>query len=172
MNKLLLRLAFFLGATLFVLGLVRLPGGPLDYVVTAAGLALLFCSALKHRRISVRGNVMNVSYQPPDYDTVAAKIGEIEAEMRRIGMWQDGPLAPEQYGFRQAFGMDTMAFEQWLQFVLVPRVREIIAARGRFPPHSEVAAQAVREFDAHPLDTSRLQTILSEFDRLFGPPRF
>ena len=68
--------------------------------------------------------------------------------------------------------MDTMAFEQWLQFVFFPRVREMVAARGAFPPYSQVAAQAVREFDTHPLDTTRLHTLLHEFDRLFGPPRF
>ena len=115
---------------------------------------------------------MTVSQNPPEYATVAAKLDEIEAEMKRIGMWQEQPPRPEQFSFTQAFAMDTMAFDQWLQFVFIPRVREIVATRGAFPPFSEVAAQAVREFDTHPLDTSRLHTLLHEFDRLFGPHRF
>lgn len=173
MNKLLLWLIFFIGATAFALGLVRLADGdPLGYVVTAAGLGLLFWSAFKLRRINLRGDVAAASPKAPGYAVVAAKLDEIEAEMRRIGMWQEQGLRPEQYDFRQAFGMDTMAFDQWLQFVLIPRAREIIAARGSFPPFSEVSAQAAREFDTRPLDTSRLQTLLHEFDRLFGPPRF
>ncbi|HLL76066.1 MAG TPA: YqcC family protein [Pyrinomonadaceae bacterium] len=173
MNKLLLWLLFCLGAAAFVLGVSWFADGNLlGYALTPLGLAVLLWSALKLRRISLRGNLMTAPQNPPDYAAVAAKLDEIEAEMKRIGMWQEQPLPPEQYAFRQAFAGDTMAFDQWLQFILLPRAREIVSTRGRFPPFSEVSAQAAREFDTHPLDTSRLQTLLYEFDRLFGPPRF
>jgi len=102
----------------------------------------------------------------PDYSAVAAKLDEIEEEMKRIGLWQEKPLAPEQYNFTSAFAMDTMSFDQWLQFIFVPRVRGIISAGGRFPASSSVGAQAVREFDTHP-NAQRLITLLSEFDMLF-----
>jgi uncharacterized protein YqcC (DUF446 family) len=102
----------------------------------------------------------------PDYQTVDAKIAAIETEMKRIGMWQAEPLEPEQYDFRAAFGADTMAFEQWLEFIFIPHVREIIVTRGPFPSESHVAAQAVREFDTSGFDTARLQQLLQEFDDL------
>src|SRR5215467_6373067 len=102
----------------------------------------------------------------PDYSAVAAKLDEIEEEMKRIGLWQEKALAPEQYNFTSAFAMDTMSFDQWLQFIFVPRVRGIISAGGGFPASSSVGAQAVREFDTHP-NAQRLITLLSEFDRLF-----
>ena len=173
MNKLLLWLAFLITAVAFVVGLAWLmAGNALGYALTPVSLALLVWAALKLRRINLRGSVINVSHDPPDYAVVAAKLDEIETEMRRIGMWQEQPLRPEQYDFTRAFGMDTMAFDQWLQFIFIPRAREIVAARGKFPPYSQVSAQAVREFDTHPLDTARLQTLLHEFDRLFGPSPF
>jgi uncharacterized protein YqcC (DUF446 family) len=102
------------------------------------------------------------------HEIVAEKIAAIEAEMKRIGMWQETPLSEAAYRFTQAFAMDTMAFSQWLQFVFIPRVKQIVAEKGTFPTASMVAAQAVREFDTDPLDTSHLQTLLSEFDRMFG----
>jgi uncharacterized protein YqcC (DUF446 family) len=89
----------------------------------------------------------------------------IEAEMRRIGYWQNEPLRPEQLKFTQAFAMDTMAFTQWLQFVFLPRVREA-AASNQFPSSSSVGTQAVREFDGDP-NADTLVTLLSEFDGLF-----
>ena len=104
----------------------------------------------------------------PGYAAVGHKIAEIEAEMRRAGMWRDGPLRPEQYNFARAFAMDTMAFDQWLQFIFIPRVKEIIEARGAFPAGSMVAAQAVREFDTDPRYTPRLGQLLSEFDAMFN----
>ena len=98
---------------------------------------------------------------------VAAHADAIEAEMRRIGLWQDEPLEPGQYEFSAAFAMDTMAFSQWLQFIFLPRVRQIVAERGEFPSGSMVAAQAVREFDGVPEATDLCAT-LAAFDALFN----
>jgi uncharacterized protein YqcC (DUF446 family) len=96
---------------------------------------------------------------------VTRYLDQIEAEMRRIGIWQAEPPRPEQRKFTKAFAMDTMAFSQWLQFIFLPRVREAVAA-NRLPKGSSVGAQAVREFDGHP-EADRLLTLLSEFDALF-----
>jgi uncharacterized protein YqcC (DUF446 family) len=104
---------------------------------------------------------------PPDYDVVARKLDAIEAEMKRINLWSATPPTPEQFQYHRAFAGDTMAFDQWLQFVFVPNVRAIIASRGPFPPSSSVGAYAVREWDTMPYDVSQLETLLIEFDRLF-----
>ena len=93
----------------------------------------------------------------------------IEAELRRMGAWQDEPLPDAAYGFRRAFAADTMSFEQWLQFVLLPRVRELVASGGMFPPRSQVAVYAVRELDGRQ-DCDRLLELLHEFDGLFESP--
>ena len=82
----------------------------------------------------------------PNYQTVANQVDLIEEEMRRINMWQPNPLPPEKLEVTTAFGQGSMAFEQWLQFIFLPRVREIIAERGRFPNQSQVADQAFREW--------------------------
>src|SRR5258708_26707559 len=106
----------------------------------------------------------------PNYEVVQAAVVEIEAEMKRIGMWQEKPLAPEQLQFKQAFGGDTMAFHQWLQFVFLPRVREIIAAKGKFPNSSQVADQAFREWKmwGSEQNADALLEMLRRFDGLFS----
>ena len=78
---------------------------------------------------------------------LASAIAALEAELRRMGWWQDTPIEPERMQFRQAFGMDTMAFSQWLQFVLVPAAHSMLAGERPLPPSSMLAAHAVREFD-------------------------
>src|SRR4051794_37140592 len=104
------------------------------------------------------------------YERMRVKADEIEAELKRIGYWQQQPLKPEAYQFKQAFAADTMAFPQWLQFVFLPRVREIAAQRKQVPDASNVGAYAVRELDGDP-KADQLVTILSEFDSLFGTPQ-
>jgi uncharacterized protein YqcC (DUF446 family) len=98
---------------------------------------------------------------------VALKIAEIEAEMKAIGYWQSKPLPNEAYDFQQAFAMDTMSFAQWLQFILLPRVAEILEQKADFPTDSMVGVQAMREFDTD-VKASRLTLLLSEFDEIIN----
>jgi uncharacterized protein YqcC (DUF446 family) len=102
----------------------------------------------------------------PDHGLVARKIGEIEAELKRLGRWQDTPLPEAAYKDMGPFGMNTMAYEQWIQFVLIPRVREILVSKGEFPRKSQVGVLAVRDFDGD-LEADKLVTLLCEFDELF-----
>jgi uncharacterized protein YqcC (DUF446 family) len=99
----------------------------------------------------------------PNPILVKQRIDNIEAEMKRIGYWSDKPLPPEAYNFHRAFAMDTMAFSQWLQFVFVVRVNELVESGGPFPTRSQVGAQAVREFDGAD-EANQLVRLLSEFD--------
>ena len=101
----------------------------------------------------------------PLQQNVSRYADEIEGEMRSQGMWRDQPLQPEQMNFKQAFGMDTMTFTQWLQFIFLPNVRKAVSD-NQFPSSSQVGVMAVREFDGFP-DADRLITLLSEFDALF-----
>ena len=98
-----------------------------------------------------------------DYEEARSRIDAIEAEMKKIGFWSDKPLLAEMYNFSQAFAMDTMPFVLWLQFIFIPRVRDIIANQGEFPRSSMVATQAIREFDGlH--EASDLISLLVRFD--------
>jgi uncharacterized protein YqcC (DUF446 family) len=101
------------------------------------------------------------------YSEAAKILDAIEAEMKRIGYWRAEPLPEEAYDFHQAFGMDTMTFSQWLQFILVPRVRQIIERCGSFPTNSMVGVAAIREFDGDG-NAAKLIDLLGEFDRLFN----
>lgn len=94
------------------------------------------------------------------HERLAAKADEIEAELRRMGWWD---LPEPDMNFKQAFGMDTMAFGQWVRFVLVPRIREMVAGGSPPPASSMVGVQAAREFDGQP-EAERLSSLLSELD--------
>ena len=67
------------------------------------------------------------------------------------------------YEFKQAFAMDTMPFAWWLQFILLERIRQIVAEGGELPATSMVATQAIREFDGQD-EADDLVGILGEFD--------
>jgi uncharacterized protein YqcC (DUF446 family) len=102
----------------------------------------------------------------PDPNLVASRLQLIEDEMKRINFWQDTPIDPAAMNFKKAFAMDTMAYTQWLQFIFIPRVKQIIAEHGKFPSSSSVGTQAIREFDGQD-QANNLVTLLCEFDALF-----
>jgi len=133
-------------------------------VVPVICVVLIFALAIALGSDDTRARSMG--RRSPDYKVVGAKLDEIEREMKRVGLWQETPLKEEQYNFRRAFAMDTMSYDQWLQFVFIPRVKEIINTKGKFPLSSSVGAQAVREFDTY-ANAQALISLLSEFDRLF-----
>lgn len=109
-----------------------------------------------------------MSRRAPTYEEVADALFRIESEMKRIGYWQAAPPPPEAFEFRMAFAIDTMAYEQWLQFVFIPNVKKILEVRGHFPRHSEVGGQAIREFDGDE-NAQQLVNLLIQFDSLFEP---
>jgi len=101
------------------------------------------------------------------YVLVASKAGDIEAELKPLGRWMENSLPDECFIDMGAFGSNTMGFEQWLPFALIPRIREIIEEKSDFPGGSNLAPYGIRYFDG---DTSSetLQDILYSLDQLIN----
>jgi uncharacterized protein YqcC (DUF446 family) len=99
------------------------------------------------------------------YQRAAVFAERIERELRSLNAWQSEPLPKSAHDSQRAFFADTMTFYQWLQFVLLSRVREVIELCGAFPSESAVGAYAVRELDGFD-EAGDLIRVLSEFDDL------
>jgi uncharacterized protein YqcC (DUF446 family) len=107
----------------------------------------------------------------PPYEEAAQKADAIEQCLRSINRWQAEPLADNAFENMGDFGGNTMRFEQWLQFILVPTIRDIVTERAAFPPYSQVGRYAVQVLDADP-EARPLITLLQELDLIIGgePP--
>jgi uncharacterized protein YqcC (DUF446 family) len=92
---------------------------------------------------------------------------EIEAEMRRVGVWRADPPSEEEVLRGGAFGMGTVAFDTWVQVVFVTRLRQVADGTFPIPANSNVGAQATREWDGGgPPDRDRLLKLLLGVDDL------
>ena len=79
-------------------------------------------------------------------NAILEKVHAIEGEMRRIGYWSNVP--PEAIDNSKLYA--GVSFEQWLQFVFLPRV-SAAANSGDFrevPPY-RVGLAALRQYDYH-----------------------
>jgi uncharacterized protein YqcC (DUF446 family) len=105
--------------------------------------------------------------EPTVHARAASLADRISAELRRLGRWSTEPLDPERLIDMGAFGMKTLAPEEWIQFVLLPRLRELVASRGELPRESQTSVWASRQFDGAP-EAAALVELLRELDELAG----
>lgn len=101
----------------------------------------------------------------------ARLIEDIEQEMRRLGIWGQQMPRAEALASRVPFCYDTLHLWQWLQWVLVPRIRLIVADADPLPGHSDISPLAEVEFRRLDQDTSQLLALIREFDQLLNGTR-
>ncbi len=90
----------------------------------------------------------------------------IVEEMKSAGIWEIARPSDEAFANMGAFGLNTMAFEQWLRWVFVPTIEERLTSGGPWPSSSSVGTMAIRNFDGQS-ELDGLVSQLCEFDRLF-----
>ena len=91
----------------------------------------------------------------------------IEQELHRLDLWSECPPAPEAFASTQPFCYDTMAFEQWLQWVFMARIGALLESGGELPLRSQIAPLAELAFQENRrIDARRLVALIAEFDAL------
>ncbi|HEU4616839.1 MAG TPA: YqcC family protein [Gammaproteobacteria bacterium] len=96
---------------------------------------------------------------------LVAVVDGLEAELRRMDLWEPEPPSEEQLASTQPFCCDTLALSQWLQWLLIPRMRRIFAGEGELPTASAIHPLAEDCFE-HLDDARALLTLIDRFDRL------
>lgn len=78
---------------------------------------------------------------------------QIQTYLQQSGLWSDCPPTSQQLTSQAPFAIDTLAFEQWLQFIFLPQLRQYLTEHGSLPPAMDVApmAQQVYEGEHTPL---------------------
>ena len=94
-----------------------------------------------------------------------AVVDALEAELRRMQLWEPEPPSDTQLASTQPFCFDTLALSQWLQWFLIPRMRHILAGEGSLPSRSAIRPYAEDCFE-HLDDPSALLLLIERFDRL------
>jgi uncharacterized protein YqcC (DUF446 family) len=97
---------------------------------------------------------------------VSELLRRMELEMQRLALWEATPPPPRALASPMPFCYDTLRFEQWLQWVFLPRMRQIVEQGAPLPPRSDIAPMAELAFEGRQQETVRLVALLREFDHL------
>ena len=99
---------------------------------------------------------------------IAALILDIEAQMRRIGLWENSPPSTQAMQSLTPFCHDTLRFEQWLQWVFLVKMKEVVEGRSEWPNSSDITPLAEYRFTQLAQPTSQLLALLEGFDALIN----
>lgn len=92
----------------------------------------------------------------------------IEAEMRRIGLWETEKPSQEALSSLAPFAYDTLEFHQWLQWIFLPKTKEIVEQDRAWPSRSDIFPIAEHVFQEVPADTGTLLALIRRFDRFIN----
>lgn len=92
----------------------------------------------------------------------------VERELRVLGLWAQLPPSNEALSSRQPFCVDTLAFEEWLQWIFLPRMKLILESGGDLPAASGIRPMAEVIYRERLTKIARLLKSLGEIDRLIS----
>lgn len=91
---------------------------------------------------------------------------QIEAELRRLELWDETVPAASALLSTTPFCADTLHFNQWLQWLFVPRMKEILEQSLPLPQQCDIHSYAEETCQrATSSDVTRLLQLLREFDQ-------
>jgi len=104
------------------------------------------------------------------YADLADLLSALCAGLQDMGLWQEQSPSAEALASTEPFAVDQLAFNQWLQFIFVPRIQQIIAAQASLPENCSIAPMAEEFFNQQqnldPQKSAALLVHLAALDRL------
>jgi uncharacterized protein YqcC (DUF446 family) len=112
---------------------------------------------------------MNAHEEHTRREALCVVIDRIEETMRRADAWDEEPPAQQLLRSKQPFCYDTLTFLQWVQWQMIPRMRQILDNHEELPESSAILPYA-EEFvpGAVDADARELLHLIERFDELIS----
>ena len=105
------------------------------------------------------------------HQRVSQILEQLELELKRLDLWQESAPAAEALASTLPFCVDTLEFHQWLQFVLLLRLRQILLLQMPLPTQIALYPMATEVYKQSRPHHEPLIACLAELDEaLTGRP--
>ncbi|TLU67547.1 YqcC family protein [Thalassotalea litorea] len=102
---------------------------------------------------------------------LANLLSRLQNELQALSLWQQNALNPELLLSTQPFCVDTLTFEQWLQFVFIPKISQMLAENQPLPNQISLCPMAEESFKRYGDDISVLINLIADIDELLSGQR-
>ena len=97
---------------------------------------------------------------------IAAQLIDLEAGLRQLDLWSDVSPSQEALTSEQPFAMGSLEFEEWLQFIFLPTIYDVLESGVALPERCAIAPMAEETVGKKALPTESLISTLRELDQL------
>ena len=105
---------------------------------------------------------------PDTRDALRAITESIEHELKRLDIWDDEKPSPAALRSPEPFCYDTLGFAEWMQWVFLPRMHEVLAREREMPDRSNIHAYAEEVLRNTEHDADQLLFLIKTFDEVVG----
>ncbi|RUO38197.1 hypothetical protein CWE13_00665 [Aliidiomarina shirensis] len=95
-----------------------------------------------------------------------ALLEALEAELKAQQLWDDTMPEPSRLMSTQPFASDTLEFYQWLQFIMIPSLRQCVEQRKPLPNKIAVSPMAVEVWKGKLKEHRQIILVLKTIDEL------
>jgi len=95
---------------------------------------------------------------------ITALLSAIEQEMQDIRLWQSQSPSADALASTQPFCVDTLLFSEWVQWLMLPRLQQMLQSHTPLPQNSNMHAMAEEAFKRVNTNTKRLLELIKELD--------
>ena len=90
---------------------------------------------------------------------------DLEAMMRQRGMWSETPPSDDAFESEMPFFVDRMNFLEWLQFVFLVRIRDMVENAESLPDTCSIAPMAEIHFGEAGIQAGQVIALLAQIDQ-------
>jgi uncharacterized protein YqcC (DUF446 family) len=101
-------------------------------------------------------------------DELGELLTALEREMRSQERWDALSPGPQALQSTQPFAFDTLEFDQWLQWVFLPKLRQLLAMQLPLPQSCAISPMAEEVYGADDPAGRRLIVIIARIDALLS----
>jgi len=99
---------------------------------------------------------------------IADVLLEVEAILRTSGRWDTFQPPEGALLSSQPFCIDTLSFEQWLQWIFLPRMKQILEYKKPLPVKSGIFVYAQEQLGKGDPPAGKLLSLVKRFDDLIS----
>jgi uncharacterized protein YqcC (DUF446 family) len=99
---------------------------------------------------------------------IAEVLIDIEAQLRQLDLWERIPPSSQALASTEPFCVDTLTLPQWLQFVFIPTLYQMIEDDVPLPERCGITPMAEEFFRGSNLPIDELLRLLEHIDTLLS----
>jgi uncharacterized protein YqcC (DUF446 family) len=103
-------------------------------------------------------------------DELHSLLQAITDELIALRWWEQEPPPAGALASPEPFCCDTLRFEQWLQWVFIPRLHHMIAHQQPLPTRCEITPMGEESWRGHRPEPRTLLALLARIDELLSQP--